>query len=314
MDTRSGTGYETAKELIIRGCDVIITCRSKEKATNTIESIRKDLLYQGIDYNKTCGKLDYSIMDLCSKKSVDSCLNDIINIKKSNVNILINNAGAWLQTAKITEDGIEAQWQANYLSPFYFTKKLLATIKRSSGDEQLRYGRIINVASVGHMFATKEVFDAFISPKIRGDIRFWNTKQTQNVYGDTKCAQILHAQKLQELLNKEKDDKGKIIGDYLYAMSVHPGYVNSNFTALETRPVGIRIMYSILYPFFSVFAMINNKQGAQTSLHCVLSNVDIKPGGYHAYCLPQETKKSAAPVIDTKCEELYQASDAIWND
>ena len=69
---------------MIRGCDVIITCRSKEKATNTIERIRRELLYSGIEYEKTCGKLDYTLMDLCSKKSVDSALNDIINIKKAN--------------------------------------------------------------------------------------------------------------------------------------------------------------------------------------------------------------------------------------
>ena len=39
----SGIGYETAKDLVIRGCNVIITCRSQSKINKTIESIQSEI-------------------------------------------------------------------------------------------------------------------------------------------------------------------------------------------------------------------------------------------------------------------------------
>ena len=40
----SGIGYETAKELVRRGCNVIITCRNHEKIDATKQRIQNDLL------------------------------------------------------------------------------------------------------------------------------------------------------------------------------------------------------------------------------------------------------------------------------
>ena len=161
--------------------------------------------------------------------------------------------------------------------------------------------------------ATVDHFDAFISEEQRGDLDYWLKQASVVVYGDTKCAQILYAQKLQEILNEETDSDGKSVGSYLWVTSLQPGFINSGFVNLNSRAWWLRPMFLILYPF-TLVAMISPKQGAQTSLHCALSDTNVKPGGYHGHCKPQPTKSQADPVINTKKDSLYQATDAIWND
>ena len=142
----SGTGFETTKEMVRRGCNTIITCRSQSKIDTTIERIQRELQNESSRLTgSNIGKIEGVIMDLCSKKSIDAAVGTILG-KNVDICILYNNAGAWLSNVHITEDGIEAQWQANYLSPFYFTKKLLPNIKACA--KKLQYGRIINVASI----------------------------------------------------------------------------------------------------------------------------------------------------------------------
>ena len=134
-------------------------------------------------------------MDLCSKKSVNSAITDILN-KNLNINILVNNAGGVLGT-KMTEDKLESMWQANYFSPFYFTKKLLPNIKDTAKRDQ--FGRIVNTASIAHFSATEKQVDGFINGDInddkapRYDLSYW--QDAGNSYGATKCGQILYTMK-----------------------------------------------------------------------------------------------------------------------
>ena len=165
------------------------------------------------------------------------------------------------------------------------------------------------------MWATNEIFEAFISGEKRGNLEYWQSKESINVYGNTKCAQICHAMKLQQIWNKETDSNGKTVGSYLYITSVQPGFINSGFIKIGSRNVVLRFLYVILYPFVGTFAMITPNQGAQTSLHCALSdeNEGLKPGGYHGHCRNQNITKRAMPVIKAYMDSLYHASHKIWN-
>ena len=149
----SGAGYETAKELLRRGCNVIITCRSQGKAETTIANIERELHDE--NEGKALkggykGKLDYALMDLGSKESVDSAIETILG-KNVGISILINNAGAVLRQFRLSKDGMELMWQANYLSPLYLTEKLLPNIKKTA--QSLKFGRIVNVASLVCLFS-----------------------------------------------------------------------------------------------------------------------------------------------------------------
>ena len=146
----------------------------------------------------------------------------------------------------------------------------------------------------------------------RENLAFWENQNSTNVYGDTKCAQICYTRRLQELLNEEKDSAGDSVGSYLWVTSLHPGYINSGFYRPDEFGFLMRCIWRFLYPFQSTFAMITPKQGAQTSLHCALSDEKVNPGGYHGACAPQNPSPKTAGLIDEYYKRLYDVSQCIW--
>ena len=250
------------------------------------------------------GNIKGIILEKKKKKSVDSAIEEIL-AQNINISLLINNAGAWISEAYITQDGIDAQWQANYLSPFYLTNKLLSNIIETSKNNNYQC-RIINVASNAHRRATLDDFNAFLSNDKRGDINYWQNVSTFQVYGDTKMAQILHAEKLQQEI-KSNDKNANVI-----VMSLHPGVIASGFFKVDSFSLPIKMVYYLIGPFLETFTLINNKQGAQTTLHCALSDTDIKQGGYHSNCRVAPTKPDVKEIVETKCDQLYQVSCSIW--
>ena len=303
----------------------MITCRSQSKIDATMENIKNELRSGwNNNYNdelltnrkEKIGEMKGIILDLCSKKSVDLAIETILS-QNVNISMLINNAGAWIANPYITEDGIDAQWQANYLAPFYFTNKLLANIIETSKNHNIDSSnnnnnnnntpcRIINVASAAHNGAKLDDFNAFLSDDKRGDKTYWQNKGTFQVYGSTKLAQILHADKLQEEIQSMDKDSNVIV------MSLHPGTIASGFFKPDSYGLGIKMVYYLLRPFVETFTLIDNKQGAQTTLHCALSDTDIKQGGYHANCRVSVTIPAVKEIVETKRDELYRVSCNIW--
>ena len=146
----------------------------------------------------------------------------------------------------------------------------------------------------------------------RSDVSYWEPFGSTKVYGETKCAQICFAKHLQKLLNDEKDADNVSIGSYLWVTSLHPGYINSGFYRPSEFPCVVRFIWSLLYPFQVTFAMITPKQGAQTSLHCALSDENVQPGGYHGRCEIQDVAPQTKELVDKYPERLYNVSKEIW--
>ena len=121
--------------------------------------------------------------------------------------------------------------------------------------------------------------------------------------------------KLQEELDKESGHGvGKNERNYIIVTSVHPGWVNSGFANPSSRGLALQILYPFVYPFVSTFGMLTSKQGAQTTLYCILDDgKSISRGGYHAHCQAAKTTASAQEAISTKTDELYYKSQQIWN-
>lgn len=307
----SGIGYQTAKDFVSRGAHVIITCRSKSKAETTIQNITAQL-HDSDNDNSKIGSMDYVLLDLCSKKSVDAAIESILS-KNVDISILVNNAGASLSNVDLTEDRLERMFEANYQSPFYLTKHLLPNIKATSKRD--KFGRIVNVASSAHGQAIKKQMDGFILGEIGDDnanrhkLDFW--KDAGGTYGTTKCCQVLHAMKLQELLNEELDGSGEKYGEYLWVTSCNPGAINSNFFSGDHGLV-FRIVWSLLYPYGALFTLMTPLQGAQNSIHLSISDDNINPGGYHGSCRPLKTMSSADAFIPGMKDALYQVSDQLW--
>ncbi|GMT24651.1 hypothetical protein PFISCL1PPCAC_15948, partial [Pristionchus fissidentatus] len=177
----SGIGYETAKELNLRGAKVYMLCRHPLRA----QAAREKMIKAGCD----ASRLIYIHCDLSSFKSVRQSAVELTK-RESHIDILINNAGTMMDRFKKTEDGHETTWHTNYLGPFLLTEILLPLVANSEK------GRIINVASDFARLLTYQLFDLrrVDFPEPEGI-----SKQDIN-YPRSKMANIMHARELSRRL------------------------------------------------------------------------------------------------------------------
>jgi NAD(P)-dependent dehydrogenase (short-subunit alcohol dehydrogenase family) len=124
-----------------------------------------------------------------------------IKTKYKQLDVLINNAGVYMKTRVLTEDGFETTFAVNHLAPFLLTNLLLNLIKQSGSS------RIINVSSIAHTRAqlafenlnSEKHFDAY------------------NAYAVSKLANVLFTFKLADQLKN----------DSVTVNALHPGVINT---------------------------------------------------------------------------------------
>ncbi|XP_052205115.1 short-chain dehydrogenase TIC 32, chloroplastic-like isoform X2 [Diospyros lotus] len=197
----SGIGAETARVLALRGVHVVMCVRNMAAGRDVKEAIMKKI---------PTAKIDLMELDLSSMASVRKFVSDFISSGLP-LNILINNAGIGTGFM-LSEDNIEIHFATNHLGHFLLTNLLLNTMKKTSCETK-REGRIINVSSYGHQFT------------YLGGIRFDKINNQEGysgvrAYGQSKLANILHANELSRRLKEE--------GVEITANSLHPGTVVTN--------------------------------------------------------------------------------------
>ena len=125
-----GFGFDIAKRFLESGAKVIIwdiDSKMLEKAVNDLNN----------------SNLQSNIVDVSNFKEVETSVKEII--KKSNIDILINNAGITGPTASLWEYDLET-WKKvvdiNIMGTFHCCKAIVPNMIKNN------YGRIVNVASV----------------------------------------------------------------------------------------------------------------------------------------------------------------------
>ncbi|KAH6798126.1 Rossmann-fold superfamily protein [Perilla frutescens var. hirtella] len=194
----SGIGFETARVLALRNAHVIIAARNLEAANEAKQTILKD---------NSNARVDVLKLDLASLKSVKAFSDNFVTLNLP-LNILINNAGL-VCPYQLSEDGIEMQFATNHLGHFYLTNLLLDKMKdtaKSTGIE----GRIVNISSVAHIYT----YPGGIAFEQINDKNSYDYKKA---YGQSKLANILHANELSKRLQIE--------GANITVNSVHPGTI-----------------------------------------------------------------------------------------
>ncbi len=125
-----GFGLDIAKRFLQSGAKVIIWDIDVEM----VKKVLKDLNNKNLSSN---------IVDISNFKEVESCVNKILS--KTNIDILINNAGITGPTASLWEYDVEV-WKKvvdiNLLGTFNCCKTIVPSMIKNN------YGRIVNVASV----------------------------------------------------------------------------------------------------------------------------------------------------------------------
>ncbi|KAJ9470994.1 WW domain-containing oxidoreductase [Diplonema papillatum] len=115
-----GIGLEAAKGMAERGCNVVLCCRSAERANGA-----KALLMKAA---QAAGHAEVWVavveMRTDSFKSTADAAKKVLEVTKGDVHYVLLNAGALFQEYSVTEDNHERSLQVNYLSHFLFLQLL----------------------------------------------------------------------------------------------------------------------------------------------------------------------------------------------
>ncbi|XP_009624274.1 short-chain dehydrogenase TIC 32 B, chloroplastic-like isoform X1 [Nicotiana tomentosiformis] len=275
----SGIGLETARVLAMRNVHVVIAARNMEAADEAKQRILKD---------NNAARVDIEKLDLSSIRSVKAFAD---NFKALNLplNILINNAGIMFCPFQLSGDGIEMQFATNHLGHFYLTNLLIDKMKETAKASGIQ-GRIVNLSSVAHLCPYK---DGIRFHKINNKSSY----QDKLAYGQSKLANILHANELSRRLQEE--------GANITVNSVHPGLIMTNL--MRHSALLMRILRA-----FTCFLWKNVPQGAATTcfvaLHPRLKGVT---GKYFHDC--NEYKPSKLARDEALARNLWDFSNNLVN-
>ncbi len=218
-------------------------------------------------------KVEFLPLDLSAFDSVRSGAKAFL-ARGLPLHLLINNAGVAGQMG-LGGEGFEASFGVNHLGHFLLTLLLVDRLKESAP------ARIVTVASDAHYRAPGLDLE-----RVKATPR---TPMAFPEYCDSKLANVLFTRELGRRLE----------GSGVTAYSLHPGVVASDLWREVPRPVRW-----VIKQF-----MINNEEGARTTLHCATSPaLASESGKYYDACKPKTPSKRARD--DAKARALWEQSVA----
>jgi NAD(P)-dependent dehydrogenase (short-subunit alcohol dehydrogenase family) len=191
-----GIGYEVARGLAHQGSRVIVHAPTPAQAHATVERLLRD----GADP----GLVHAASADFRRLSDVTS-LAEHLGWRHDRLDLLVNNAGA-VEPASRTRDGLDVNFQINYVATYALTR-LLAPALNAAG------GRVVTVASSLHRDARLDLDD------LGGD-----HGRPADAYARAQLARLLFTRVLAETAEQR-----------ITAVAVHPGYVD---TGTFTAPYG----------------------------------------------------------------------------
>jgi len=208
----SGIGYETMRVLALRGCYVLGTARSLERAEAACKSV--------------VGRTTPLQLELSDFDSVAACA-DAIGTLNSPLDILVCNAGYRGGGNDLERvNGIEKHFIVNHLGHFVLVNRLLGRLIYSW------QGRIIIVAS-------RTAYTGAPAEGIRfDDLGLGADYSDAAAYGQSKLANVLFSWRLGQLLR----------GTRITCNSLHPGVINTdidrNLSAVTRFGFGLLTKFS----------------------------------------------------------------------
>jgi NAD(P)-dependent dehydrogenase (short-subunit alcohol dehydrogenase family) len=264
----SGIGKVTAAALAAQGAEVVIVGRNLQKTQATAQQVRTETGNDSVRYLLA----DFS--DLGQVRDL------AVNFKKqySQLDVLVNNAGAYFNTRRKTSYGVEATFLVNHLAPFLLTNLLLEPIQNSAP------ARIVNVASNAHLNGTMDL----------NDLELKNFYFGFSAYGRSKLANVLFTYELSRRLT----DSGVTVN------ALHPGGVATNIFSTDFSIFGPAIKW-IVGRF-----TLTPEQGADNTIY--LATSPEVEGVTGKYFVKRKAVTSAPISYDEKlARQLWEISEKI---
>ena len=188
-----GIGLQSARGLAGQGANIIMVGRDRERTSQAVEFVKTQTGNQSVSY---------LLADLSSIQEVRRLAQEFKD-KYQTLDVLLNNAGAFFLTRKVSVDGYEMTLALNHLNYFLLTDLLLDMLKAAPS------ARIVNVASGAH-YRGHVNFD---------DLQSRHGYNGMRVYSMSKLMNVLFTYELARRLE----------GAHVTANCLHPGFVASNF-------------------------------------------------------------------------------------
>ncbi len=207
----SGIGYEAAMVFVRRGANVVIACRSLDKARAAASAITA--AHPG-------AAIEVMELDLANLASVRAFA-DAFHRRQRRLDVLCNNAGVMAMPYRRTADGFEMQFGTNHLGHFALTGLLIDLLLATAG------ARVVTVSSGMH-HAGSISFD---------NLQWEHGYRKWLAYGRSKLANLLFAFELQRRADRA--------GAALISTGCNPGYAATNLQAAGPKMEGSALMESL---------------------------------------------------------------------
>jgi retinol dehydrogenase 12 len=247
----SGIGQVAAEYLAALGARLVLVARDPARGERTLAQLR---------HIAPKGGHGVHYADLSRLSEMKRVAGEIA-AAEPRIDVLINNAGAFFNARRLTEDGLEMTFALNHIAYFVLTAGLLDRLKAAAP------ARVVSTASGAHRSASLDF----------GDLQTAKGYAGFRAYGRSKLCNILFTRELARRLS----------GSGITANCIHPGFVATRFgdESGGWRAFAIRAA--------KLFA-IRPEKGAETLIHVASSPEVAKISGEYFYeCRPQ-TPSSAA--------------------
>ncbi len=261
----SGIGKATAVGLAAMGARVGITGRDPARTRAAAADVAAAAGHPAVD--------PFSA-DMSSQAEVRRLAGEVL-AAYPRLDVLVNNAGGFWATRRVTADGLEHTFAVNHLAPFLLTSLLLDRLKASAP------ARIVTVSSGAHASGTINF----------GDLQGEHHYSGQRAYSQSKLANIMFTFELARRLD----------GTGVTATVLHPGVVRTGFAAEDPSPA-----LKAFLPLIRVF-LKTPEQGAATSIY--LASAPEADGVTGAYFVGRKPKTSSRSSHDAAAAaRLWQVS------
>ncbi|AKM10181.1 oxidoreductase [Croceicoccus naphthovorans] len=188
----TGLGFEAAKVLASKGAEVILACRSEERARSAIARIVAD---------HPDAKLDFVELDQADLFSVRRAAEALS--ARSKIDVLVNNAGVMMVPLSHTAQGYEMQFGVNHLGTFALTSLLLPKLAADGG------GRVVVTSSIAH----------------RSGEAIWSDPKAEESY--SRMQRYYDSKLANALFFIELDRRLRADGSPVAAIGCHPGIAST---------------------------------------------------------------------------------------
>ena len=260
----SGIGQVAAEKLAGMGARMVLVARDKARGKAALARLRE--LTPGVAHS-----IHYADLSrLAQMKQVAAA----IAATEPRIDVLINNAGALINSRHVTEDGLELTFALNHMAYFVMTEGLRERLLASAP------ARVVSVSSHAHKHAKLDF----------NDLQSANGFGGFKAYGRSKLANILYTRELAR----------RLAGTGVTANCLHPGFVDTRFGDQS----GGRATF--ILRIAKTFA-ISPEKGAETIVYLASSpEVANVSGVYFFKCRPYTPTKEAQD--DAAAQRLWLES------